>query len=99
MSEKASKSRFPKPVRGSKMTVTKEKERRKRRTELEGKKEKRKKAMVLNFYDSYFGDRFRPKKTVGPEQDPNWRKSLFVNPKTSPDFCTYFKDVIQYYYC
>ena len=81
------------------MTVTKEKERRKRRTELEGKKEKRKKAMVLNFYDSYFGDRFRPKKTVGPEQDPNWRKSLFVNPKTSPDFCTYFKDVIQYYYC
>ena len=55
--------------------------------------------MVLSFYDRYFGDRFRPKKTVGPEQDPNWRKSLFVNPKTLPDFCTYFKDVIQYYYC
>ena len=32
--------------------------------------------MVLSFYDRYFGDRFRPKKTVGPEQDPNWRKSF-----------------------
>ena len=39
--------------------------------DLEGKKEKRKKAMVLSFYDSYFGDRFRPEKTVGPEQGRN----------------------------
>ena len=25
--------------------------------------------------------------------------NLFVNPKTLTDFSTYFKDVIQYYYC
>ena len=25
--------------------------------------------------------------------------NLFVNAKTLPDFSTYFKDVIQYYYC
>ena len=70
MSEKASKGRFPKPKKFQNH-VPKEKERRKRRNELEGKKEKRKKAMVLSFYDSYFGDRFRPKKTVGPEQGRN----------------------------
>ena len=57
--------------RSSKITVPTEKERRKSRSELEGKKEKRKKAMVLSFYDSYFGDRFRPEKTVGPEQGRN----------------------------
>ena len=46
--------------------VTKEKERRKRKSE-ETEKRRREKSngCTLSFYNGYFGDSFRPKKTVG----------------------------------
>ena len=75
MSEKASKGRIPKPEKlQNHSNEGKGKEKKKERVRSEKGEEK--KAMVLSFYDSYFGDRFGPKKTVGPEQRPNWRKSF-----------------------
>ena len=70
MSEKASKGRFPRPKKfQNHSNEGKAKEKKKER--VRRKKGEEKKAMVLSFYDSYIGDRFRPKKTVGPEQGRN----------------------------
>ena len=59
--------------RSSKITLAKEKERRKRKSE-EKERRRREKSTghTLNFYNSYFGDNFWPKKTVGRKR-PIWR--------------------------
>ena len=65
MGEKASKGRFLEPI-SSKITVTKEKERKTRKSQEEERRRREKSnGCTLSFYNSYFGDRFWPKKTVG----------------------------------
>ena len=62
--KKGQNTRFVSP-RSSKIIVTKEKERRKRKSEeKERRRRKTSNDCTLSFYNSYFGDRFWPKKTV-----------------------------------
>ena len=72
MSEKASKGRFLKPEKLQNHS-NEGKGKRKKKEPGEGKNEKGKKtgkreegkSYILSFYNSYFGDTFRPRKNVG----------------------------------
>ena len=75
MSEKASKGRFLKPEKLQNHS-NEEKGKDKKKERGEGKKSN---GCALSFYNSYFGNRFWPKKLVGRKTGP-FGDNVFENP-------------------